>query len=176
MILTERFLFVNLPVEVKIQNGIRAPHRLDAIEVSGVYGGLDPFKNKKGMIYLFPTETSDFVECDGKRIATMALTNGTLNLSSLYVENLDCPQYAYGYPNARLKLRDGNPNPLLAYRNDGYLFVTDSELKRVEVFVIVGGRNYIREAYSRLIDGELDAEIEKLRAEAKRYFDYKGLF
>jgi hypothetical protein len=176
MKITARFLFENMAEDVKKANGIRAAQRLDCTQISGIYEGLDAFKNKKGIIYLFPTETNDFVECDGKRIATMALTNGTLNLSSLYIENLDFPQFAYGYPNARPKLRDGSPNPLLPYRQDGYLFLTDTDLKRVELFVIEGGRNYIREAYSRFIDGELDTDIERLRASARPLYKYEGLF
>ena len=170
--LTARYLFVKLPIEVKEKHGFKALARLDCTKVSGEYEGLNPFKNKKGMLYLYPTDTSEFIECDGKRIATMALTNGTLNLSSLYVENLESPQYAYGYPNARLKLKDGSPNPLLEYRQDGYLFLTDNELNRIELLVVYRGRNLIREAYSRLLDGELDTEIEQLRAIERPFYNY----
>nr|WP_299424051.1 hypothetical protein [uncultured Emticicia sp.] len=172
MILTARYLFENLEEEVKKKHGIRSLARLDCTEVSGFYNGLNPFRNKKGMIYLFPTETDDFVEYNGKRVAMMALTNGTLNLSSLFFEDLDCLQFSYGYPNARTKLRDGSENPLLPFRFDGYLFLTDKELKRIELFIVVGGKNCIREFYCHLLDGELDSEINRLRAEARPYFNY----
>lgn len=172
MTLTARYLFENLEEEVKKKHGIRSAPRLDCTEVSGLYNGLNPFRNKKGMIYLYTTDTDDFVVFYGKRVATMALGNGTLNLSSLFFENLDFLQFSYGYPNSRTKLSDGTENPLLPFRFDGYLFVTDRELKRIELFIVVGGKNCIREFYYHLLDGELDSEINRLRAEARPYYNY----
>ena len=166
------FLFENLPAEVKKTNGIRSEQRLDCTKIAGDYKGLDAFKNKKSMIYLFPTETNDFVECNGKRMATKALTNGTLNLSSLYIGNFNFPTFAYGYPNAKSKLKNGDVNPLYNYRQDGYLFLKNSELTRIELFVIVGGRNLIEEAFNRFLDNDFDSEIEQLRNETKPFFNY----
>ena len=170
------FLLENLPMEVKKVNGFRSESRLDCTLFAGVYQGLDMFKNPKGMIYLYPTETSDFIECNGKRMATKALTNGTLNLSSLYVENFEHPTFAYGYPNPNKQTESGKLNPLYEYRHDGYLFKKNADLTRIEVYVIIGGRNLIKEAFSRFLDGDFDLEMEQLRNEAKPFYPYKGSY
>ncbi len=170
------FLLENLPMEVKKANGFRSEARLDCTQFEGEYKGLEMFKSSKGMIYLYPTDTSDFIECNGKRMATKALTNGTLNLSSLYVESFENSNYAYGYPNPNRKTESGKLNPLFEYRQDGYLFIKNDDLTRIEIFVIVGGRNLIKEAFTRFIDNGFDLEIEQLRKDAIQFYNYKGLF
>ena len=170
------FLLENLPMEVKKANGFKALTRLDCTKFAGEYQGFDMFKTSKEMIYLYPTDTDEFIICNGKRMATKALTNGTLNLSSLYVESFENSNYAYGYPNPNRKLKKGELNPTYEYRQDGYLFIQNEDLTRIEVFVIVGGRNLIKEALTRFIDNGFDLEIEQLRKDAIQFYNYKGLF
>jgi hypothetical protein len=84
------------------------------------------------------------------------------------------PNLKYGYPNPNKTTKSGKVNPLYEYRHDGYLFKTNADLTRIEVFVIVGGRNLIKEAFSRFLDGDFDMEMEQLRNEAKPFYPYKG--
>jgi hypothetical protein len=169
------FLFECLPLETKKANGIRSESRLDCTKYYGNYRGLEPFLNKKGMMYLFPADTDEFIECNGKRMSTKALTNGTLNLSSLYTENANFIECAYGYPNARKTLKNGKTNPLYEFRHEGYLFIKNAELSKIELFVIIGGRNLIKEAFNRFIDNDFEIEINQMRNEAKEFFKYKSI-
>jgi hypothetical protein len=167
-------LFESLADGVKAKHGIRSKARLDCTthtNPSG-YTGLIDFINAKGQMYLFKIPAREFVKANSKRLAEWALSNGKLNLSSIYFEDIDYPQYGYGYPNANRLLSNGQPNPLFPYRNDCYLFITNQDLTKVEVLVITNGRNLTGAYYQRLIDGELDSEIEQLRAQAKPFFEY----
>ncbi len=170
------YLFKNLPPHIKNANGFRSIPRLDCIKYMGNYQGLDAFKNARGMFYLYPTDTSNFIDRNGKRIPTIALSNGTYNLSSIHTESLDNPGFAYGYPNPNKRLENGKENPLFDYRLDGYLFVKNEDLSQIEILVIKGGRNLITEAFQRLLDGDFDSELEKLRAEASVFYNYKEFF
>ncbi|WP_157593744.1 hypothetical protein [Pontibacter actiniarum] len=123
-------------------------------------------------MYLYKIPAREFVKANSKRLAEWALSSGKLNLSSSYFEDPDFPEFGYGYPNANRLLSNRQPNPLFPYRNDCYLFITNQDLSTVEVLVIANGRNLAGAYYQRLIDGELDSEIEQLRAQAKPFFDY----
>lgn len=167
-------LFESLADGVKAKHGIRSKARLDCTthaNPSG-YTGLIDFINAKGQMYLFKIPAREFIKANSKRLAEWALSNGKLNLSSIYFEDIDYPQYGYGYPNANRLLSNGQPNPLFPYRNDCYLFITNQDLTTVEVLVITNGRNLTGAYYQRLIDGALDSEIEQLRAQAKPFFEY----
>ena len=45
----------------------------------------------------------------------------------------------------------------------------------IEILILPDGRNLISHYYQHLIDGYFDAEIQRLRAEAKPIFEYIGL-
>ncbi|WP_018476693.1 hypothetical protein [Pontibacter roseus] len=168
------FRFENLPDQVKAKYGIRSKARLDCTTHANTksYTGLIDFINAKGQMYLFKIPAREFVKANSKRLAEWALSNGKLNLSSIYFEDVDFPEYGYGYPSANRLLSNGTANPLFPYRNDCYLFITNQDLTLVEVFIILNGRNLIPGYYQNLIDGALDSEIEQLRAQAKPFFDY----
>jgi hypothetical protein len=166
------FKFQNLPAEVKKTNGIRSKKRLDCIQQAGHYTGLDCLENHKGMLFLYKTQAGHFVSSDAKREAEWSLTKSSLNVTSLYIENLDCPQFAYGYPNGSRLLNNGERNPFYPYRSDGYLFVLNDDITELEMLIIPDSRNLISSYYQLLIDGELESNIKQLRQQAQAFYNY----
>ncbi len=171
------YLFEVLPDEVRAQNGIRSKTRLDLTQCTEriQYSGIESFKNHKGQIYLNLCPSKELIQANDKRRAEYCLSDGKKNLSSLYVENLEVPEYAFGYPNGRPKLKNGDPNPLFPYKNDGYLFRVNADYTRIELMVLVGERHHISYHYQRLTDGEYEGEIEAMRAGTKLFYPYIGL-
>ncbi|AKQ44439.1 hypothetical protein TH63_00370 [Rufibacter radiotolerans] len=155
-------------------NKINSKTRLDCTLQTNPknYTGLTDFVNAKGQMYFYKTPAREFVKANCKRLAEWALSNGKLNLSSIYFEDIDFPQFGYGYPNANRLKSNREPNPLFPFRNDAYLFITNADLSQVEVLVIAEGRNLVNAYYQRLIDGELDQEVQTLRQQAQPLFDY----
>lgn len=170
------FKFVNLPKEVKQANNIRSKVRIDCIaysdEVAGGYKGLEPFYNHKRQLFLYKTPAREFISAESKRVAEWSLTKSSMNLSSLYIEDMDYPEIAYGYPNGKRLLTNGSENPLYPFRNDGYLFIMNKDITELELLVIPENRNLISSYYNLLIDGELDEEIKQLRQNTKPFYDY----
>lgn len=169
------YKLVALPDEVKTLNKIRSKARLDCIAFAGNYKGLTNFVNKQGQLFFYKTPCREFVEAQSKRVAEWSLTNNSLNFSSLYIEDFDFLEYGYGYPNAKPRLSNGEPNPLHPFKNDGYLFIVNKDYTQIEVLILPDSRNLISHYYQHLIDGFFDTAIQKLRAEAKPYFEYTGL-
>lgn len=170
------FLLQKLPEETRQLHKIRSKERLDCTEfadesVSG-YEGLQPFVNKKGQLFFYLTPARNFVTGQSKRLPVWSLTQSSLNLTSLYIEDFDNSQFAYGYPNASKKLSNGSDNPLYDFRSDGYLFILSDDLEQVELIVLPEQRNLISSWYQLLIDGELDEDIQRLRENAKPFFNY----
>lgn len=168
------FKFESLADGVRAKYGIRAKDRIDCTAHTNPtgYTGLIDFINAKGQMYLYKVAAREIVKASSKRLAEWALSNGKLNLSSIYFEDIDFPEYGYGYPNANRLLSNGTANPLFPFRNDCYLFLTNPDLTTIEVLVIANGRNLAGAYYQRLIDGEIDSDLEQLRAQAKPLFEY----
>lgn len=174
--------FVLLSDEVRTANRIKSQARLDCISfadmVAGGYNGLTFFVNQKrfkGQLFFYKTNARDFVSSDSKRLAEWSLTNDGLNFSSIYIEDLDSPEFGYGYPNANRTLKNGQPNPLFPFRNDGYLFIINKDYTQIEVFIIPDGRNLITSYYQKMIDGGFDDEVRELREKASPFYRYDGL-
>lgn len=171
------YCFQNLPDEVKKANGIRSKSRLDCIRftdnVPGGYQGMMFFVNSKRQLSFYLTPVRSFANADTKRLAEWSLTNNSLNLSSIYIEDLDFPQYGFGYQNANTHLNNGTLNPMRKFCFDAFLFIINEDYTRIEVLVIPDGRNLITAYYHRLIDGELDEILQNLRHQAKPYFNYQ---
>jgi hypothetical protein len=157
----------------------RSKARLDCISftdnVVGNYQGLTNFVNSKGQLFFYKTACRDFVNTASKRLAEWSLTNSSLNFSSIYIEDMDCPEIGYGYPNAKRLLSNGSPNPLFPFRNDGYLFLPNKEYSEIEIIIIPDGRNLIGSYYQKMIDGGFDDEVRELRKQAKPFYQYNGL-
>lgn len=181
--ITGLYKFISLPDEVKAAHKIRSKARLDCVaytdKAEARYEGLTKFVNQKGQLFFFKTPARDFVSANSKRIAEWSLTNGigksTINFSSLFIEDTDCPEIGYGYPNANRLLSNGSLNPLFNFRNDGYLFLINRDYTEIEVLIIPDGRNLISSYYQKMIDGGFDDEVSELRKQAKPFYRYEGL-
>jgi hypothetical protein len=165
-----------LPDEVRVANKIRSKARLDCISYAdlgaGNYKGLTDFVNHKGQLFFYKTPCKEAWNADRKRLAEWSLTNNGLNLSSIYIDDLEFPEIGYGYPNAKRLLKDGSQNPLFEFRNDGYLFLMNKDYSEIEILVIPDGRNLISSYYQKLIDGGFDDDIQVLRQQAKTFYHY----
>lgn len=170
------YKLVALPEEIKAANNIRSKARLDCVSftdlIAGSYKGLTNFVNYKGQLYFYKTACRDFINTDRKRLAEWSLTNGSKNLSSIYIDDLDFPEIGYGYPNANRFLSNGKKNPLFEFRSDGYLFLLNKDYSEIELFILPDGRNLISSYYQILIDGGFDDTIKKLREQAKVFYQY----
>ena len=166
------YRFIALPEEIKKAHNIRSKMRLDCIQFTGDYSGLNALVNHKKQMFVYKTPARDFVSAHPKRIAEWSLTKSSLNITSLYNEDMDYPELFYGYPNGRRKLSNGSENPFYPYRSDAYLFISDKEVEDLEMLILPEQRNIISSWYQMLIDGELDEEIKQLRAEAKPFYEY----
>jgi hypothetical protein len=168
-----------LPDEVRAANKIKSKARLDCIfftdMVAGNYKGLTNFVNHKGQLFFYKTACRDFVNTDSKRLSEWSLTGNGLNFSSIYIDDLDCPEIGYGYPNAKRHLSNGSLNPLFEFRNDGYLFLINKDYSEIELLIITDGRNLISSYYQKLIDGGFDDELRQLRQQAEIFYEYDVL-
>ena len=168
-----------LPDEVKTANKIKSKDRLDCIAfthvIAGNYTGLTNFVNHKGQLFFYKTECRNFVNTGSKRLSECCLTVNSFNFSSIYIDNLDCPEIGYGYPNAKRILRNGNSNPFFEFRNDGYLFIINKDYSEIELLIIPDGRNLISSHYQKFMDGGYDDEVKQLRQKAKMFYQYSSL-
>ena len=173
------YKLATLPDEVRAANKIRSKARLDCISftdmVVGNYKGLTNFVNHKGQLFFYKTPCRDFVNTDSKRLAEWSLTGSGLNFSSIYIDDIDCPEIGYGYPNGNRLLSNGSKNPLFDFRNDGYLFLINKDYSEIELLIIPDGRNLISSYYQKMIDGGFDDEVRQLRQQAKVFYKYDGL-
>jgi hypothetical protein len=170
------YKLARLSDEVRAANKIRSKARLDCVSftdmVVGNYKGLTNFVNHKGQLFFYKTPCRDFVTTDSKRLAEWSLTGNGLNFSSIYIDDLDCPEIGYGYPNASRHLSNGSENPLFDFRNDGYLFLMNKDYSVIEILIIPDGRNLISSYYQKFIDGGFDDEVRQLRQQAKPIYQY----
>lgn len=174
------YKFIVLPEEVRSLNNIKSESRLDCIsftdKITGNYKGLTFFVNTKGQFFLYKANPDSFIESDKKRMAQWSLTSKSINLSSIYIEDIEHPEIGYGYPNPSKSIgKMKKPNPLFEYRNDGYLFLMNKDFTELELFIVPDGRNLIRSYYQKLKDGGFDAEINELKSQSKLFYRYDGL-
>lgn len=171
------YRFEVLPEQVKRAHKIRSKTRLDCVAYCNTagqeYKGLENFVNKKGQLFLYKVESYNFVSADSKRLSMWSLTNNSLNLSSIYIEDIDFPEIGYGYPNDKTHLSNGKDNPLYAYRNDAYLFFLNKDLSVIEMVVIQDGKNLVNIYYQMAIDGAFDEHIQQLRQQARPFYQYE---
>ena len=165
--------------DVKALNKIRSKARLDCIAYTNLlsenYKGLTYFVNAKNQLFFYKTPCKDFINAENKRIAEWSLTGNSLNFSSIYIEDIDCPEFGYGYPNPNRTIGNGIPNPLFNFRNDGYLFLLNKDYTEIEILIIKDGRNLISSYYQKLIDGGFDDDIKAMREKSNLFFQYDGL-
>jgi len=135
------------------------------------YDGLNCYINLKGHLSLYETTCCDF-DTNYKRTAEYVLGNGELQLSRIYIEDLDFPQYGFGFPDGNELLNNGTSNPMYDFRDDGYLFHVNKDHSIIEVFIVRDGRHLITQYLQQMIDGLLDDEIISLKSYAITFYDY----
>lgn len=129
-------------------------HRYDCTASTKDYAPFEAIatRAKVKRFYFYLGNVPEQFNADAKRKADRALTN-TKNLSSLYIPDLNTPLLGYGDTK-------GTNDALL------FLFADESE-KEVEIFVARGLKHNSRQLFDRFANGELDREIEELRARAQ---------
>ena len=152
-----------LSEELRKQHKIRSNKRLDCTQYLDTRNRLKNFTSSKGQLYFYLTEPRNFVKANSNRIADWALTVAGQNLTSLYLDDLEFPQFYYGYPDKSKR------SP---FANDGYLFVANDDVTTIELFIIANGRNLISAYYQELIDGTFKNEMQQLRNQATAFFNY----
>jgi hypothetical protein len=150
----------------------QAIYRRDCTQYSGIYKGIEPFMNPKGMFFLSLAEQKNFVSSHIKRQTDFSLVGQGLNFSGLYFEDSENPQFAFGYPFQKPHFKDSTINPVFEYRNDLYLFMTDSHYLTFEILIFKGARNLASDYFQMLINGDFDNEIEDHRNNYKKFYPY----
>jgi len=170
------FKFQDLPDEIRERFNIKSPNRLDCTLTNNPndYKGLTFFVNGKDQLYLYKTPAKEISNSDPKRRADWAFTGKSVNLTSLFVDLPEYPEYAYGYPpySKMLGRKKDKPNPLYAFRNDLYLFILNADYSEIDIIIIPDGKNLWNSFYLKLIQGEFDETINNLRDRSKTFFDY----
>lgn len=171
--------FIILPNEIKQRNKIKLEPvcpRFDCIRSVGYYKGIEPFINKKGMIK-FNLMRTDEHKTDEKRKADYYLQGEkSMNFSSLFPLALpEIENICFGEPNDKPTIKSGKAkieNPMLPYKNDGYLFIIEPDYTRIELLVIENGRFLIKAYAKQLASGEFDEMLKQFRDSAKTYYKY----
>lgn len=170
-----------LSSKVRTENNLN-PDTKDRLDCTSYYSsdeslrGLEFFKNKKGQIYFYRTKPKIIVEAAIKRQTDLLLGGKSINLSSIYIDGVECSKYGYGNPPAKPMLGKKNkkPNPLFSFRNDLYLFVMNEERTQIELVIIPDQKSLWLSHYQKLIADELEEELNFLRSQSKPLFNYFG--
>jgi hypothetical protein len=95
---------------------------------------------------------------------------GSVNFSSVYLENLKIGEtlIGYGEPPQTKELKGCKANPFFDNRADGYLFVIFPDLNTIEILIVPQGRQLIRGYAAKLADGQLNEALNELRKSVKR--------
>jgi hypothetical protein len=179
--------FVVLPDEVKQRNKFKINPtipRLDCINHSGHYKGLEHFINNKGMLK-FSLMRTDNIKADGKRKADYWLQGEkVMNFSSIYPFDIQEDQIiAFGEPNDKPTVRRAKtvnkkriqtnvPNPMLPYKNDGFIFICNPDFTRIEILVIENGRFLVQAYCKKLLNSDFDEQLLQFRETAKEFYKY----
>ena len=104
--------------------------------------------NIGGLSFNYVLRPATFKGIDGRR-PDMAITKGNVSISSVYVPDL-----------LKKLLAHGNINGT----NDALIFVFSADMQIIELFIARGYKNDETALYQMVKAGELDAEMEALRA------------
>jgi len=150
------FKFEVLQPEIKAKHKIRSKTRLDCTAFTNLinYKGFNRFINHKGQLFIYLSPAKEVVSSDIKRRADKCITN-EVNITSLYFEDLENKQFAYG-----------------DIDKDCLLFIVNTDYTQIEIFVIPNCKNLQTAYYQKLLDSCFDEIIEKLRIESKPFFNY----
>jgi hypothetical protein len=134
---------------------------------AGYFKSLDALKNAKEEIVMYYQRNE---KCNPNSTAETCLQcKGSINFSSVYLENLKIGEtlMGYGEPPQAKELKGGKANPFIDNRADGYLFVISPDLNTIEILIVPQGRQLIRGYVAKLADGQLNQALNELRKSAK---------
>ncbi len=154
--ITAYFKFERLSDGLRMAHKIRSAARLDCIGYAGNSTNIERLKNTKGHLAVYPSPCREVVRSNPKRRAEVCLTNGN-NITSLFQDfsNQELFNFAWG-----------------DYASDGLLFLVNNDYTQIECFVLANTARIVESQFDRFIDGGFDAEIERLRATARPFFNY----
>lgn len=151
------FLFQFLPEKIRKLYNIKSKSRLDCTAIKDNIGFIDKltkFVNFKEQLFFYLNDPADYISRDARRLAEIALTNGS-HFTSLFIPELSAPDRAYG-----------------DYETDGLLFQIDWGKLQIEMLVIPSSYRLISSYFQKFLDGGYDEQIIRFRASAQPYFDY----
>jgi len=169
-----------LPDEVKRANKIKVPAkvpRLDCIALAGYYEGLNCLFSSKGQLKFYLQQTRGLIHSnDQRRAGYFLMGENSINFSSVFMQSFDnadqCEYYGFGEPNKNETMKNGDPNPMLPFADDGYLFLTNPGFTEVEILIISKGRYLIQGYLKMLTNGVYDEALQAMREQAKPIFNY----
>lgn len=168
-----------LPNEAKIRNKLKPEPkipRLDLTSFSGYYKGIEPFISTKGMIY-YNLMRTEKINANGNRKASYYLQGQkSLNFSSIYLMNeTEKIKFGFGEPNNKPTIKKGKqrvPNPVLPFKNDGYLFIVHDDYQQIEILICENSRYSIQAFAKKLANGGFDEALQQFRENAQPFFNY----
>jgi hypothetical protein len=134
---------------------------------AGYFKPLQSIKNAKGDIVMYYQRNE---KCNpGSKAETRLQCKGSINFSSVYLDNLKIGEMKIGYgePPQTAKLKGDKKNPFFDNRVDGYLFVVSNDLNMIEILIVPNGRQLIKGYAGMLADGLLNEALNELRKSAK---------
>ncbi len=152
MILTDYYRFEK-------KSGIKSKLRLDCLSSTASYNPIEKLRNKRGELFVYlSANTYTKAGRDGK--TDLALGHGDSHISSIYMPDVALAAGvgdmihtadALVFVFSNFKMIDGHP----------------SNGTRLELFVARGLRRNLNGIYNLVCDGQLNAEMEQLRAAAR---------
>lgn len=169
-----------LPDEVKRANKIKvgaSVPRLDCLAMAGFYEGLKPLISNKGQLKFYLMETRGLINSsDQRRAGYFLMGEKSINFSSIFQQTFEIADqnkyFGYGEPNCNKTLKNGEPNPMLNYSEDAYLFIHNLNFTELEILIITKGRYLIQGYLKKLASGSLDEALQAMREQAKPIFNY----
>lgn len=169
-----------LPDEVKRANKIKvgaSVPRLDCVALAGYYEGLKPLFSSKEQLKFYLMETRGVIHSnDQRRAGYFLMGERSINFSSVFLQQFNTgdknPCFAFGEPNSNKTLKNGEPNPMLPFCEDAYLFMLNATFTEIEILIIRRGRYLIQGYLKQLANGELNGALEAMRAQAKPIYNY----
>jgi hypothetical protein len=144
---------------------------------AGYFKPLQSIRNAKNEIVMYYQRND---KCNPNSTAETRLQcKGSINFSSVYLENLKIGEtlIGYGEPPQEKMLKPKKdkktgkiterPNPFYENRADGYLFIVVPDEKTIEILIVPQGRQLIRGYAAKLADGQLNEALNELRKSAK---------
>lgn len=145
-------------------------------KVNGYWSGYDHLQTKKGELYLNliasdrnanrkqgSTTPEYYLQCRPSTCKT------SFNLSGLRLMMNEEDKYwvCAGEPSQAPTLQSGDPNPLIAEAQDGFIFVVDKDFQRLEMWVIAGQRLMIDAYRHAFALHRYDIDLQQIRHTAK---------